>query len=61
MVDGRNLMVCPKCGNVIFYNSYFKTFLCDCGYYKENKIEENIDQPWADEEVIDEMILKTLK
>ena len=28
----ENLKVCPVCGQVMPYNSYFKVYLCDCGY-----------------------------
>lgn len=26
------MKICPKCGQVIWYNSHFQKFLCDCGY-----------------------------
>lgn len=29
------LKICPKCGKVMFYNSYFKSWICECGYIKE--------------------------
>ena len=28
----KNLKICPVCGQVMSYNSYFKVYLCDCGY-----------------------------
>ena len=31
----ENLKVCPVCGQVMSYNSYFKTYLCNCGYEEE--------------------------
>lgn len=30
-----SLLNCPVCGQVISYNSYFKVYLCDCGYEEE--------------------------
>lgn len=28
--------VCPDCGGVAFYNSYFKAWICECGWFMRN-------------------------
>ena len=37
-----NLITCPKCHNIIAYNSYFNAYYCSkCGFFKEEENENN--------------------
>lgn len=39
------LKICPKCSNVVSYNSYFSSYLC-------NKCGCEFDEPEAEKEII---------
>lgn len=32
--DRPNIKICPQCGKVVSYNSYFGGYLCQCGLIK---------------------------
>lgn len=45
-MEDMGLKICPRCGEVISYSYYFRTYYCHkCGYFEENKIEEIIQLP----------------
>ena len=49
-------MICPKCGNLISYNSYFGAYYCSmCGeYFQEiKKINADKIRSMSDEELAD--------
>ena len=40
-----NSMICPKCGNLISYNSYFGAYYCSvCGEYFQEIKKTNADK-----------------
>ena len=40
-MEDKGLIPCPRCGQIIGYNSYFKTYYCQyCGYFIEESIVE---------------------
>ena len=49
-----NSMICPKCGNLISYNSYFGAYYCSvCGEYFQEIKKTNADKirAMSDEEL----------
>lgn len=39
----ENKIMCPICGKVVSYTSYFQGYICDCGWEKkDNKESKNI-------------------
>ena len=50
-----NSMICPKCGNLISYNSYFGAYYCSvCGEYFQEIKKTNADKirSMTDEELV---------
>lgn len=67
----NNKIICPICGKVVSYTSYFQGYICDCGWEKKyDKESKNIYREVKNvihndlgitKQYIDDIIKKTVK